>query len=149
MGRSAMSDRPDWITYFDTIAQAVALRGDCERYQVGAVITDANHFIIATGYNGFQKGQGCRGDYACPRGLLSRSPLPEKQAMAEYLHCHATHAEVNALRTASRTHLLTEGLIGGTMYVTRLPCRECVAEAQRHGIKTIYAEGRQINVPRC
>lgn len=50
------------------IAEAVSLRGDCTRRQVGAVLLDAHHRIIGAGYNGtWPGGASClKGD--CPRG---------------------------------------------------------------------------------
>lgn len=150
MGRSAMSDRPDWITYFDTIAQAVALRGDCERHQVGAVITTPDHYIVATGYNGFPRGlPGCK-DGGCTRGQWARLLEADQPAdsttpsFVDAISCKAHHAEYNAIATAMWLGR-TSSLNGSTMYVTRLPCRTCYILARKFGITTIYAEGRRIN----
>jgi len=51
MGHSKkkMADpRPDWDTYFMAIAQVVALRGNCSRRKVAAVVV-SEHRIISTG----------------------------------------------------------------------------------------------------
>lgn len=62
--------RPSWDEYFVHIADAVAMRGDCTRRQVGAVLVDPEtHDLIETGYNGPPKGEpGCLSAGACPRG---------------------------------------------------------------------------------
>src|ERR1700742_4392945 len=65
-----MGGRPTWVDYFLGIADAVAVRADCTRRKVGAVVVDAKtKHIIATGYNGAAPGEpGCLSDGACPRG---------------------------------------------------------------------------------
>lgn len=65
-----MPKRIGWDDYFLTIADAVAMRADCTRRQVGAVVVEpSTKHIIATGYNGSAPGQpGCLSDGACIRG---------------------------------------------------------------------------------
>lgn len=62
--------RPSWEVYFLGIADAVAVRADCTRRRVGAVVVDqTTKHIISTGYNGAAPGEpGCLSDGACPRG---------------------------------------------------------------------------------
>lgn len=50
--------RPDWDTYFLGVADAVAVRADCRRRQVGAVIVSEDRRIISTGYNGGREASG-------------------------------------------------------------------------------------------
>lgn len=70
-----MTRRPDWDSYYLGIADSVAVRADCTRRRVGAVVTDpVTRHIIATGYNGSPPGEaGCLTDGACPRGRHYRS----------------------------------------------------------------------------
>ena len=117
--RSVMTDmdaRPDWDTYFLALADTVATRADCRRRQVGAVIVDSDHRVIATGYNGAPAGQaGCL-EGACPRGLATAE---EVAAYSSYDNCIAIHAEANALLYA-RTSCK-----GATVYITDRPCLAC------------------------
>lgn len=106
--------RPDWDTYFLGICEAVAVRGDCVRRQVGALIVGQDHYIIQPGYNGSPPGRpGCLTDDACPRG---RGEVP---ATGDYDLCIAIHAEANAIIKAGRRAQ------GGFIYVTHKPCLGC------------------------
>src|ERR1700743_2695651 len=60
--------RPSWRDYYLGIADAVAVRADCTRRKVGAIVVKGTP-IISTGYNGSPPGEpGCLSDGACPRG---------------------------------------------------------------------------------
>jgi dCMP deaminase len=107
--------RPDWDTYFHTIAKVVAARADCRRAQHGAVIIDKHHRIISTGYNGTPPGdkRSCdAGD--CPRAF---SNVPHNSG--GYEDCISLHAEQNAIANATRD------MRGGTIYITGDPCPMC------------------------
>jgi dCMP deaminase len=139
--------RPSWSDYFLGIAEAVSKRGDCTRRQVGAVIVDQDHRIIAAGYNGAPPGdRGCLSDGACPRGqhteLYGWHPVhgsgtllgcrcggswPCEQAVEPGSSydtgtgaCIAIHAEANALLYAFRS------VAGADMYITERPCDGCL-----------------------
>lgn len=138
--------RPEWDDYFQGIAKAVAARGDCTRRQVGAVIVNSHHRVIATGYNGAPPGDPSCLEGACPRGrhfahygwhgthgsgtLLGCNcgkPLPCPDAVAPGSSydtgigsCIALHAEANALLYAFRS------VRDMTMYITDEPCDGCV-----------------------
>lgn len=113
-----MSDgRPGWDRYFLGIADAVAVRGDCTRRQVGCVILDASRRVIGTGYNGVRSGElGCLSG-GCDRGKIGYDQLTPGTA---YDSCPAIHAELNALLFSD-----TMRMSGGTMYVTCEPCAWC------------------------
>lgn len=120
----AGGSRPDLIEYGLMLAQAVSLRADCTRRQVGAVIVDEHRRIIGTGYNGAPSGQpGCLSASACPRGQKSYSDIP---AGAPYVgagvasKCIALHAEENALLHSDAT-----ARRGATIYITDEPCDGC------------------------
>lgn len=108
--------RPSWDDYFLDIARAVAQRGDCLRDQVGAVIVDSNHRIVGTGYNGVPAGE---------KGCIEQPCLRVERSAEErcpgYSDCRSTHAEANALLYADQ-----RGVIGGTIYITRVPCSGCL-----------------------
>lgn len=112
--------RPSWDTYFLDIAEAVSKRADCRRSQVGCVLVDEDHRIIATGYNGAISGEpGCL-DGNCPRGLLSYEELSSCSSYDEGPgRCISLHAEANALLFARQS------VKGATAYITRGPCPTC------------------------
>jgi dCMP deaminase len=105
------------------IAEAIAVRGDCTRRRVGALILDPRHRVVSWGYNGTAPGKpGCLGG-ACPRGLLDFDELPDLDPSYDTpgrTYCIATHAELNALVSADPVKLAE-----ATMYVTLKPCDPC------------------------
>lgn len=111
--------RPTWDEWGIELARAVALRADCTRRQVGAVLMTPDHSIVATGYNGAPSGQlGCLTAGACPRGLSNVAPGSSYDTGAGT--CIALHAEQNAVLRASWT-----SMVGSTLYVTHAPCDGC------------------------
>lgn len=126
--------RPDWDEYFLGIAKAVSLRADCTRRQVGAVIVDAQHRILSTGYNGAPAGEpGCLTAGACPRGLQSlESVSPGSSYDTGAGSCIAVHAEANALLYADGWHLR-----GATLYCTDEPCGGCARLIAGAGIARV------------
>lgn len=146
-----MTDRPGWDSYFLGIAQAVAVRADCTRSKVGAVIVK-DHRIVSTGYNGAPAGEpGCLSAGACPRGRHYRIdnevygwksacacghpdwPCPDAvEPGSSYDNCVALHAESNALLYSS-----LDERRGATLYVTREPCTGCHKLIQGAGIARV------------
>lgn len=121
--------RPDWSAYFLGVARAVAVRGDCSRKQVGAVIVDSDHRIIATGYNGTAPGGlSCLAGH-CPRARAGVEPGSSYDTGPGA--CIATHAEANALLFA-RTSVKY-----ATLYVTAEPCDGCRKLISAAGIEMI------------
>lgn len=111
-------ERIDWDAYFLNIAKAVAERSDCLRGKVGAVLVDAEHRIVSTGYPGVPPGElGCTGG-GCPRGQMTFAECPSGQG---YDLCPKTHkhAEWNCIKWADQSRLK-----GATLYITRAPCQE-------------------------
>lgn len=127
------SGRPDWDTYFLTLARAVALRAACNRAQHGAVIVSQTQRVVATGYNGAPAGMTHCSDGGCPRGQLSYADLSPRAGgykdWGSRAFCIAVHAE------ASATHDAGPRAYGGTIYVTGLPCDECYRLLQSAGIR--------------
>lgn len=123
--------RPTWDEWGLLIARAVSARADCSRRRVGAVVLDANHRVVAAGYNGAAPGRrGCL-DGGCPRARAFSTPY------SPYDNCIANHAEVNALLYADRSK--TEG---GTMYITDAPCFGCRKVLANSGLaRAVWPDG--------
>lgn len=105
------------------IAHAVALRADCTRRRVGAVIIDTHGRVVGTGRNGAPPGYpGCLSAGACPRGRLTSDQVAPGSSYAAggAGACIANHAETNAV-LFSDPHARR----GGTMGVTDGPCNDC------------------------
>ena len=119
-------NRPSFDTYYLAIADAVALRGDCRRSQVGAVLVSRSKHTATFGYNGTStpKAPGCLEGH-CPRGLQSYAALAPG---GDYANCIAVHAEENALYNSG------DWSEGGTMYITRAPCDDCIRLLTNHDI---------------
>ncbi len=133
--------RPNWDEYGMLLAQAVLTRAACSRRQVGAVILDEQHRVVATGYNGTVSGSVNCSDGGCPRGLLSYDDCP---AYGSYSNCVGLHAEHNAIETARERHALNwpEGLFhltGCTIYVTHVPCADCMERIILVGITNVIS----------
>ena len=117
--------RPDWDSYFLTIAADVASRSTCDRAIVGAVLVNDRH-ILSTGYNGSPKGL----PHCCDVGHLMVDG-----------HCVRTiHAEQNSIIQAAVYGLSTKD---ATCYVTHFPCLICSkmlinAEIKRIVFKNAY-----------
>lgn len=114
-----MDMRPTWDEWGLALAKTVALRADCSRRQVGAVLMTPDHSIVSTGYNGAPPGHpGCLTSGACPRGVSDVLPGSSYDTGAG--SCIALHAEQNALLRAT-----WEDMFGSTLYITDEPCDGC------------------------
>lgn len=115
--------RPEWRDYFYAIAKLCATRATCDRRHVGSVIVRDNH-IVATGYNG------------SPPGLAHCDDVGHLIKMIDGREScqRTTHAEQNALNTAARFGLSTEG---ATIYITDQPCLNCAKSIITAGIKSV------------
>lgn len=156
------ADRPSWDEWAFGLARAAAVRADCTRRQVGAIIVGPGHRYVVPGYNGLPSGQlGCM-DGACPRGRHAPiaatasagrypalaadgtlcicgqpHPCPEYVEPYEpYDHgrglCLSVHAEINALLSSS--YDLNKG---ATMYITAEPCMGCLKIIAGSGIARV------------
>ncbi|MGW5773073.1 deoxycytidylate deaminase [Streptomyces longwoodensis] len=106
--------RPCWDCYFLELAKMAAMRGDCIRKKVGAVLVRPDHRAVITGYNGSEPGGP-----SCLEGECDRC-LSDVPAGTGYEGCVEYHAEHNTLMWAR-----PEDRIGATLYVTFEPCRDC------------------------
>ena len=105
---------------FMRLAADMAELSTCPKHKVGAVLMK-NKRIISTGYNGSAIGEPHCGDVGCD--------LDERN------HCVRTvHAEVNALLSAARVGVPTEG---ATMLCTLEPCHLCMKAMVNAGIESV------------
>jgi dCMP deaminase len=160
-------ERPSWSEYFLGIAQAVSVRGNCTRRQVGAVIVDpVTHDIIQPGYNGAPAGSpGCL-EGACPRGRHYRSAFKDgppadnglMQTFGKMCGCGNDWPCPDAVPSGSSydtgpgactsIHAEANAIIragklsrGCVMYITCEPCDGCFKLIQGAGITTAIWPG--------
>jgi dCMP deaminase len=119
--------RPSWNEYFMNIAKVVALRSNCLKRKVAAVIVKDKR-IISTGYNGTPRGVKNCNEGGCPRCnsfSASGSNLEE---------CFCSHAEENSI-TQSAYHGVN--IKGGILYTTFSPCLICTKMIINSGISEV------------
>ncbi|QDU32387.1 tRNA-specific adenosine deaminase [Poriferisphaera corsica] len=107
--------RPDWDTYFLTLAKEVAKRSPDPSTKHGCVIVDTDKRVVSTGYNGPVSG--------LPNELV---PLTRPEKYDWFIH-----AEDNAVAFARCN------LSGATAYVTGQPCAPCFRRLLQVGITRI------------
>jgi dCMP deaminase len=112
--------RLSWDSYYMSLAFLVAMRSPDAQTQHGCVIVDAQNGLVATGYNGWLP--GIPDEY-------TPNLRPKKYA-------HVIHSEVNAILSAKRD------LTGCKVYVTGLPCNECLKVMVKAGITEIVVGDR-------
>jgi dCMP deaminase len=118
--------RPNWDEYFMQMAVVAASRSKDRSVQVGAVIVDHHRNVRATGYNGFPRMVNDDDDL--------RHERPIKYKFAE-------HAERNAIYSAARAGVCTEGCV---LYCTHAPCSDCARAIIQSGIVTIVIPPNRI-----
>lgn len=107
--------RPAWDPYFMKLAQVVALRSNCIKRKVGAIIV-RDLRVISTGYNGTPRGTRNCFEGGCPRcaGLADSG--------TQLGDCLCSHAEENAITQAAYHGVSVNG---GVLYTTYSPCLTC------------------------
>lgn len=119
--------RPDWDEYFMNIAKTVALRSNCIKRKVAAVIVKDKR-IISTGYNGTPRGVRNCNDGGCPR---CNSFASSGSGLGE---CLCSHAEENSIVQASYHGVCINN---ATIYTTFSPCLLCTKMILNSGIKEV------------
>lgn len=119
--------RPQWDEYFMGIAKVVALRSNCIKRKVAAVIVKDKR-IISTGYNGTPRGIENCNEGGCPRCYSFGA---SGQGLTE---CLCSHAEENAIVQAAYHGV---SLKDATLYTTFSPCLLCTKMILNSGIKEI------------
>ncbi len=122
-----LCERPDWDSYFMTLAAVAATRSTCLRRQVGAVIVRDGQ-IISTGYNGSPKGTPHCAETGCLREKL-HIPSGERHEI-----CRGSHAEMNAIAQAASVGVSTSG---ASLYCTHAPCAFCSKAIINAGIRRV------------
>ncbi len=123
--------RPSWDEYFMEIARVVAMRSNCLKRRVAAIIVKDKR-IISTGYNGTPRGTKNCSEGGCPRCARlagSGTDLDE---------CYCSHGEENAITQAAYHGV---SLKGAMLYSTLSPCLICTKMIINSGIgEVIYNE---------
>lgn len=119
--------RPSWDEYFMMIAKVVALRSNCLKRKVAAIVVKDKR-IISTGYNGTPRGTLNCNEGGCPRC----NHLVESGSNLE--QCLCSHAEENAITQAAYHGIL---LRDATLYTTYSPCLICSKMIINAGIKEV------------
>lgn len=126
--------RPDWDTYFMTIAETVASRSNCLSTGKGAIIVRDKQ-IISTGYSGTPRGIANCFEGGCKRCEESKQGLIRSGEKLDL--CICSHAEENAIVQAAHHGVSTAG---ATMYTTFYPCSLCAKMILNAGIKEVVAK---------
>ncbi len=114
--------RPDWDQLYITLCYLVGMRSKDEHTHVGAVITDSDNVLVATGYNSLP-----RGIEADARGKRLSREEGEKYYWIE-------HAERNAIYNAARRGTVLKGC---KLYVPWAPCADCARAIVQTGISEV------------
>lgn len=136
--------RPSNDAYYVSLLTGVAARSTCLRRQVGAIITDENHRVLAMGFNGVPRGFPHCGErvrnidvsnFNEPNAWILGKLHPmtcegRDDPAGDTRRCNAVHAEINALMTADLR-------FAHTLYVSCTPCRQCALAIANTNIKQI------------
>lgn len=124
--------RPGWDEYFMRIARIVALRSNCIKRKVAAVIVKDRR-IISTGYNGTPRGVPNCNEGGCPRCLGLSVSGTNLDA------CLCSHGEENAI-VQSAYHGIA--IKGATIYSTFSPCLQCTKMIINAGLSEVIYNSR-------
>jgi dCMP deaminase len=128
--------RPTWDEYFMSIAKVVAMRSNCMKRKVAAIIVKDRR-VISTGYNGTPRGAKNCNEGGCPR---CNNMAESGTALDECLCCHG---EENAITQAAYHGIR---LKGSTLYTTFAPCLLCTKMIINSGIaEVVYNQDYPLN----
>ena len=119
--------RPSWDEYFMKIAQVAALRSNCVKRKVGAVIVRDKR-VISTGYNGTPRGTKNCYEGGCPRC----NSLADSGTRLE--ECLCSHGEENAITQAAYHGVSVKD---ATLFTTFAPCLMCTKMIINAGLREI------------
>ncbi len=119
-------DIPKKADIFLSMAIDISRLSKDAQTQCGCIVTDHEHHIIGGGYNSF------------PRNF----PDDEIPNVRPWKYPYVLHAEANALAFCYTRP------VGGTVYVTGIPCVECIKRMHQEGIvKCVYIKDGLYNKP--
>lgn len=121
--------RPDWDDYFLKLTEDVGRRSTCLRRNVGAIIVNDNHEIVATGFNGNARGYPHCDEIGCIKDKMGFKSGEGND------WCTAVHAEQNALLQAGKQSRES------TLYLSICPCKICARMIINSGIKCVVIGG--------
>jgi dCMP deaminase len=128
--------RPSWDEYFMNIAKVVAMRGNCMKRKIAAIIVKDRQ-VVSTGYNGTPRGAKNCNEGGCPR---CNGMAQSGTALDECLCCHG---EENAITQAAYHGT---SLKGTTLYTTYAPCLLCTKMIINSGIaEVVYNQDYPLN----
>ena len=113
----------DWTSYFFDGIPWIASKSKDPNTKVGCIITNQDHSIVATGYNGF------------PRGVYDDTERYEDRDIKLQL---VVHAELNAIAYAAKHGVPLDNT---TLYIDWVPCQNCMKAIIQAGITKIYING--------
>ncbi|MGH9414602.1 MAG: deaminase [Terriglobales bacterium] len=125
--QAAADPRPGWDEYFMRIARIVALRSNCVKRKVAAIIV-RDRRIVSTGYNGTPRGVRNCNQGGCPRCnslAASGTRLDE---------CVCSHGEENAIVQAAYHGIAIKDAV---LYSTLSPCLQCTKMIINAGIREV------------
>jgi dCMP deaminase len=124
--QSLMGDmaRPGWDEYFMRLAKVAALRSNCVKRKVAAIIV-RDRRVVSTGYNGTPRGTKNCYEGGCPRC----NNLADSGTQLD--ECLCSHGEENAITQAAYHGVSVKG---GTLYTTFAPCLMCTKMIINAGI---------------
>ena len=121
----AQPGRESWACYYMRQAYQLAERSTCPGKHVGAIIVSPEGVPVAQGYNGAPS----RWAHCDAEGCDLTQNKPGRRGYSRHVH-----AEANAIARAAR---VGARLDGSTLYVTLLPCGDCLKLCVQAGIKAI------------
>ena len=120
-------ERPDWDEYFMKLAKVAALRSNCVKRKVAAIIV-RDRRVISTGYNGTPRGTKNCYEGGCPRC----NQLADSGTRLD--ECLCSHGEENAITQAAYHGVSVKD---GTLYTTFAPCLTCTKMIINAGIREV------------
>lgn len=110
--------RPEWDTWFMTLAFVISQRSLDKATKHGCVVVDESRSILSVGYN------------SPPRGCVDSEIPLERPFKYDYMQ----HSESNAITNAARCGT---PLFGSTFYITGTPCPSCFGKMINVGARKL------------